>query len=457
MKDKKRRVETFEFYDHTNIEKHLEKKAQKGWLLTKMSRFTWEYQRIEPKKLHFAVTYYPKASEFDPEPLEGQLIYRDYSERTGWKFVCSSAQMQVFYNEETDPIPMETDPIVEVDTIHKAAKRVYLPAQYLVLVLALLQAGMFASSLLGDPIRVLASTTQLTTGFLWGLLLLQCITGIITYHCWHHKALKAAENGEFLYTHGRVMLQKLLLIAAVACGVFIFISLVYIGDRFLLTIYLILTVGLIALFVIVGNVKEGLKRKKASRTANLSITMIVDIVLALALVYGVTFGTLNAVQNRPYESVNILYQVEPPLVVEDLVNAGSDGYIKETRQNESVFLGQRTLNQWSRHDGNAYTDVPGLRYTVTIVKVQAIYDFCKNSMITKKKDKLLDDGYLLINHYEEVDATPWQAEAAYQLHWSEGILNKYILCYSDRIVEIDFDWEPTADQMTIVAEKLAGK
>lgn len=61
---------------------------------------------------------------------------------------------------------------------------------------------------------------------------------------------------------------------------------------------------------------------------------------------------------------------------------------------------------------------------------------------------------IFVDHYEEIDAAPWLAEEAYQLHWSEGILNKYLLCYEDRIVEIDFDWEPTETQMRIVAEKL---
>lgn len=51
---------------------------------------------------------------------------------------------------------------------------------------------------------------------------------------------------------------------------------------------------------------------------------------------------------------------------------------------------------------------------------------------------------------------PWLAEEAYQLHWSEGILYKYLLCYEDRLIEIEFDWEPTEEQMKIVSEKLTG-
>lgn len=126
-------------------------------------------------------------------------------------------------------------------------------------------------------------------------------------------------------------------------------------------------------------------------------------------------------------------------------------------KSESIFLGQRALWQWPRREGNEHIDVPTLQYTVTIVKVPAIYNFCKNSMVNKPKDRLDNEGNLFINHYESVDASPWQAKEAYQLHWSESILYKYLLCYEDRLIEIDFDWEPTVEQMWIVAEKLADK
>lgn len=174
MKELKRRLETFSFYDHSGIEKHLEEMAEQGWLLSEINRFTWVYRRTPPRKLHFAVTYYPKASEFDPEPQEGQMIYRDYSERSGWKFICQSAQMQIFYYEEEEPIPMETDPVVEVQTIHRAAKKGFLLSYFILLGLSVLQAALFVSRLLGDPIGLLSSTIHLSTGFCWVFSIKHC-------------------------------------------------------------------------------------------------------------------------------------------------------------------------------------------------------------------------------------------------------------------------------------------
>ena len=48
----------------------------------------------------------------------------------------------------------------------------------------------------------------------------------------------------------------------------------------------------------------------------------------------------------------------------------------------------------------------------------------------------------------------WGANEVYRLYDSVyGWENKYLLCYDDLIVEINFDWEPTQEQMKIVGEK----
>ena len=57
--------------------------------------------------------------------------------------------------------------------------------------------------------------------------------------------------------------------------------------------------------------------------------------------------------------------------------------------------------------------------------------------------------------YKEEVVEDWGANEAYRLHDTEyGPKNKYLLCYDDLIVEIDFDWEPTAQQKAIAGEKL---
>ena len=97
MKDTRRFFSLFTYYDKNGIERYLERKAVEGWMLEKMSAFGWRFRRIAPQKIHFSVNYFPKASAFDAEPGEQQLMFQDFCAHTGWKLADSAAQIQVFY------------------------------------------------------------------------------------------------------------------------------------------------------------------------------------------------------------------------------------------------------------------------------------------------------------------------------------------------------------------------
>ena len=119
MKDRKWDFIPFSYYDRTGMERHLEKRAAQGWLLERMSNLGWYYRRIEPRQIHFTVTYYLRASQFDPEPTEEQQEFHDFCLQSGWKLAATSGQMQVFYNEEDDPVPIDTEPALELERIGK--------------------------------------------------------------------------------------------------------------------------------------------------------------------------------------------------------------------------------------------------------------------------------------------------------------------------------------------------
>lgn len=165
MRETKRRMELFSFYDHTGIRRHLEKMAAKGWMLEGISRFWWKYRRIEPEKLGFAVTYFPKASDFDPYPSEEQRTLLDYCEEAGWSLVTTTAQMQIFCSREKEPPPIETEAAVQVENIHRAMKKNYLIAHAVLLLLSVIQIGLLLRSLLTGPLEVLSSTSSCSPAF----------------------------------------------------------------------------------------------------------------------------------------------------------------------------------------------------------------------------------------------------------------------------------------------------
>ena len=461
MKNKKRCFETCSFYDYTGMETRLEKMAAEGWMIERISSFGWTYRRIKPARLHFAVTFYPKASGFDPDLTEGQRAFQDYCRRTGWQPACTSAQIQIFYHEGDDPIPLETDPTVKADTIHRAAKRSFLPAYFLLLAAAILQCAMFFIGIWNDPIRILASPSALCTGVAWILLLFLCASEIGSYYHWHIRAVKAAAQGEFVSTDSRTLRLRILLFLIVPFVLYWLATVLTTGPASirLITVLAFLYYA-IALNVIVCIIREFLKRRKASRNVNRTVTMLSAVFLSLFLAGTVLFAAIRSdvfgrteTGQETYEYNGRIWTVrqdELPLTLEDLLETPPDSglYIRQHSGNESLLLGQYDMQQYPRFDAEDFSQLPALDYTITQIKVPSLYEFCLRSL-------LKDPGMNSV--WQEMDAVPWDAWKAYQLYGSDGkARNRYLLCYPDRIVEIGFSWEPAPEQMRTAGQRCGG-
>ena len=136
---KRREVNLYSYYDHAGIVRHLEELARQGWQLEHTGSVFWTYRRCEPAELHYAVVYFPKASQFDPEPPPEQRDFWALCKATGWELVSNRYQMQVFCNPAKNPTPIETDPVVQVENVHAAMKAGAARSNWLMLCCALLQ------------------------------------------------------------------------------------------------------------------------------------------------------------------------------------------------------------------------------------------------------------------------------------------------------------------------------
>lgn len=213
------RMKTLSYYAYTDIQNHLEKMTLKGWMLEKIGSFFWKYRRTEPKQLHFCAYYFPDASEFDPHPSDTQKEFFAACEELGWKLAASSAQMQIFYNEEEYPAPIEADARVQLEAIQKSMKKHYLPSTYALLAIGLMQ---FAFSkamftlLLSNPSSFLSNLPRLTSFFCWGTVIFLSILELSTYHLWLRRAEKSTRSAHALpESHGHTYTQLFLMIAVI--------------------------------------------------------------------------------------------------------------------------------------------------------------------------------------------------------------------------------------------------
>lgn len=447
MKTKKRRMEYISFFNHTGLEEHFTKMARKGWLIASISNLYWTYRKIEPQNIHFCVTYYPRASDFDPGPSEEQQTFHDFCAHTGWQLTCTWHQMQVFYNEKENPVPLETDPALEVETLHNACKKNFLPTYFLLLAAGLLMTAYNIWGLLAAPITMLSNSSRLLTGLALLCTLIISVTELTAYFIWYHKARKCASDGIFVDTPSTEKVQ-LGIIFVLAAGVILWlIDLFFASNPIFLWVAILMLSFTFGLIFIVNAIKQGLKKVKASRGTNRFLTFFACFALSFAMTGGVVWITLGMNRAGLLDRDPSQY-TEPPLSLSDLMEIDEDAYLVQNRLNQSMLLCEQVVYQ-SETTGKG---IPELGYTVVTVKVPFLYDWCRKQFFNTSTDGY--EGEYVIK-YSQTDASPWGAMEAYrQLDEYGNEKESFLLCYADRFVLIHFDQEPTTEQMEIVRQKL---
>lgn len=454
MKPKKRRLEYYSFYNHTGIEKHLTEMAQKGWMLEAISNLYWTYRKIEPKTIHFCVTYYPRGSDFDPEPSEDQQTFHDFCAYTGWQLACTWHQMQVFYNEKESSIPLETDPVMEVDTLHRACKKNFLPSFYSMLALGILMGGYTLARIFYDPIGLLTSSSQMLTGFAYICVLAISLVELVTYFSWYKKARRAAQDGLFVDTPSTAGFQKCIVVLLMIGMVWWLTNLLAADDPLLFWVAVAMLGYMFVVILAVNGIKQGLKKAKVSRGMNRFVTLAACFILPLIMTGLVTYGFISlnrtgAFERKPQDDMSI------PLSLSDFMEINEMDYTEYDRTNETTLLQQRVVNHHASLHAMEAGNAESLRYIITTVKVPFLYKWCAEQIFWDEDESNngIPEGHRSI--YKETDASYWGADAAYRLYHEEGWWrNTYLLYYDDRIIEIHFSWEPTEDDMAIVNQKL---
>lgn len=454
MSTVKRTLVNVSFYDPEAIQRKLEQMAAQGWMIQKAGNLFWTYTKIPPQKLRFAVTYFPGASEFDPKPSEKQLEKEELCAQDGWRLVLRWDAMQIFCTDREDAVPIDTDPVPQVDNIHRTMQKKVLVGQLASALLVLWSLYLQLSQLWRDPADYLSDASRLFTIPLWLLLLLMTIWELIFYLRWERRAKEAAEHGVFLPVRAHPWLSW----AAVGlASVFLLLSASFSSDG-LLFLFFVTAAMVIPILLSRWMIGE-MRRQGVSRRVNLAVTCAVMFVLMIVGTGAVVVGAViqgwrvtpgeesQPVGQYDWDGLTMdIYDDPLPLEVEDLVQVDAR-WSKEARLQKSPLLAYGDYRQ----DLLFTEEIQGyeLRYEITDVKVPFLYDFVKDGFIRDNQDEVLEK-YLI-----PVDPAPWEAEEVYQVSWRDGVLDDtYLVCWEKRIVEIKFYWTPTREQIQIAAERL---
>lgn len=448
MREKKWFIPFFSFYDITGMEAYLEKMAQKGWMLDHITNMTWNFRRCTPKTVHFAVTYYPTASAFEPEPSDGQQTFREFCDHAGWKCVGENAQMMIFANEQENPVPIHTDPEVEIETLERMSKRIL----WLWIMLAVILGFNFCNTihqLFYDPIHLLSSSIMLISSLSMAGLTLYAFAELFTWFRWRKRARAAAEQGEFLPTHGCHRILEVVMAIFVLGIIYGLLTVRQTGFRLVILFSL---AGYVVLFVVVNGVRELLKKKKVSTGKNRVITLVVDFVLAFVMFGGIMWF-ISHTDHSPEMALDT-----PLLTTEALTGQSDPDRVTESDVDSSLFLSRSQFWQHPPYDQET-SHMDTLHYEQLDVHFSPLYGLCLRHML-HQYDHYGDHspGYDENNPfyvYQEIDPAPWGASAAYQ-RYSYGEANSvYLLCWENRLVVLEPSWMLSPEQITAVKTAFA--
>ena len=429
----------YSIYDRAGLEKHLEDMAAKGWMLDKMGQYLWYYRRTESRKIKFAVSFFPSASVFDPAPSEKQETYREFCEHAGWNFIGCSGQLEVYWHEDENAVPLLTDPMMEIKTIHKTAKKTVILSNVLLFAIVIMNVCRTIQFYRNNTISALLSDSNFWTALEIVFVGVYCVSELIRYFAWYFKAKKIAESEEhFLTTKSTIGYTKAMLGIMILLFVIGFAS--FMLDESILVGAVILGYSTV-IFAIVFGIKSILKKMNASTNVNRTITFISCFVVSLIVTSIATFFILRNIE--PHQS----YQEELPLSIEDLAMVEIGEYSCYENMEESSVLKRLSVRQ----ESSSLEEVPELSYAVIDIKYPALYDVCVEAFL-KGAGKYNSEIV-----YHEITDEIWGADKVYRLHEGAEYLNTYLLCYENRIVQIslyDFDTVQNPAFAKIISEKL---
>lgn len=475
-RQKKQEINLYAYYDHAGIVRHLEDMARQGWQLEKAGSVFWTYRRCKPAELRYAVVYFSKASQFDPEPPAEQREFWELCKATGWELVTNRYQMQIFRNPAPDAIPIETDPVVQVENVRAAMKKGAVRGNWVLLICSCLQIWL--------QFRTYSIRDFLTQGFalsavlIWLLLGIKAVVELIGYYRWCRKARTAAEEEGVLLSPRTRKWWQILQILGLLVIFTVDLPLLLLSPSHnpatLITLAAGLAYALLLTLIIYGS-RQLMKKKGFSAEANMGLNILIAIVGTFVLMDGLIWmsfrvaddPSLNGHQNaetisytRGYRTYTYDFYRDPiPLSIEDLTGAELDpDYSRQMDVRGTPLLREYDIRQVIPY--YSYSDAPELTYTVWEVGISSLYGPVKNSFFKDTVYTFHGQIDFVIPHgWVAADAAPWGALDAYQYHDEDGQpYGSYLLCYDSRFVEISFDaWNaapPTAEQMTLVGKVL---
>lgn len=181
-------------YDKTGITEFLNRMAEKGWKLSSRSGVLYKFHKTDKPYIRHDITWFADATkENNWHPYESD-IYFDMAKQAGWQFLTNDRKMMIFITENSDAVPLDTDPLTQVQVIHQSA------------------IGLIGFQVFIGASQIIKNIHPSEYHPLTDLLLLICgicfVADGLFYYLWYRKALKQAKEYNSFYETKTNILTK---------------------------------------------------------------------------------------------------------------------------------------------------------------------------------------------------------------------------------------------------------
>lgn len=450
MRKYKRCFVNFAFYDRENLEVYLEAQAAQGWMVKKIRLWSASilFERIEPTRRHFCVVFHKNKIDF-ANLTPDQQEFVAYCQHTGWNPAACTNRMAIFYNEAEEPIPIQTYPLMEVQSIRAATKDLGLDnllfqaAAYIFFLL------LYSLLFLLMPVNALTGNNNFASFFLIVILnLTVSLPEVLAYHLWYRKARIMAAHGSFPESKSSlgILFSTLLALFATICLTAIFLTNTHPTLTMIANIFIAVVLACMAWSLLRALWCRPARAALRSSALLLRIVCAVLMILFASAIFWVQDHD-GLLEEIPSEQL--------PISIADVT-----GIEPTTCDNIRIMDRHTRLISFSAYRLDSGDDL--MNYDITHIHADFMYNLIRDDLMQIEED----NEYSLL----PIDAAQWGANEAYRCQstvyrtnafgvtYSPGDwLNSYFLCYDDCIVQIFFSWEPTAEQMAIVGQKLGGE
>jgi len=347
-------------------------------------------------------------------------------------------------------VPIDTDPVVQVEAIHKVMKKTHIRGCLVMILLALLYLVRDISELRDYGAYFLAENFNLYLLGMWSLLFLSSAAEIVTYRLWLRRARAAAALGEFVAAK-RVPLLRIFELVLATVGMLLLL---------VLTEGAVALIPMLILFAGIGLAMTGMKwfgkfLKKQGYDSGSNQIMQMGVMFAVLFVFfmrwatktsdyvaekrheeAAGYGTYGYGDARYYNNHTLPLSLESlGIVARDAVY---DRTLEETASPLMAIVSgcDRPVLYWE----DEMESMPALSYALYIAKVDWLNQYLKDWAMPR---------YL---RFAAIHDERWQAEQVLKHVWEEN----YLVIWEDRVLEISFPDVPTDEQIQLVVETMKG-